>query len=77
MFDSSSDLPVIMSLISSLKKEPVLASTCFIGEIGLTGELRPIQQIENRLKTAASLGFEQCYIPMIEGSTLKKQYVIV
>lgn len=75
VFDSSSDLPVVMSLLSSLKKEPILASTCFIGEIGLTGELRPVQQLESRLKTAASLGFQQCFVPAIEGSSIKDQYV--
>lgn len=75
VYESAADLPVVMSLLSSLKNEPIPASTCFFGEIGLTGELRPVQSIENRLKIASSLGFQQCYIPSIEGSTLSKSYV--
>lgn len=73
--EAASDLPVVMSLLSSLKSESLPSTMCFIGEIGLSGELRPIQQIENRLKTAASLGFQQCFIPVIEGISLPDHYV--
>ena len=73
--EAASDLPVVMSLISSLKSESLPSTTCFIGEIGLSGELRPIQQIENRLKTASLLGFQQCYIPMMDGVSIATQYV--
>ena len=73
--EAASDLPVVMSLLSSLKSESLPSTMCFIGEIGLSGELRPIQQIENRLKTAASLGFQQCFIPVIEGVSLQDHYV--
>lgn len=75
VFESAADLPVVMSLVSSLKKEALPASVCFFGEIGLTGELRPVQLVENRLKIASSLGFQQCFVPYIEGSKIAKKYV--
>lgn len=77
VFESAADLPVVMSLVSSLKNEPLPSSTCFIGEIGLTGELRPVQLVENRLKIASSLGFQQCFVPYVEGFNLTKNYVLV
>ena len=73
VLESGSDLPVVMSLVSA--KESLLSTTCFVGEVGLTGELRPVQQMESRLKTASSLGFLQCYTAYAEGSTIKDHYV--
>ena len=75
VLESGSDLPVVMSLVSAMKKESLLSTTCFVGEVGLTGELRPVQQMESRLKTASSLGFLQCYTAYAEGSTIKDHYV--
>ena len=57
VMESGADLPVVVSLVSAIKKQSLPSTTCFVGEVGLTGELRPVQQMETRLKTAASLGF--------------------
>lgn len=75
VMESGADLPMVVSLVSAIKKQPLPSTTCFVGEVGLTGELRPVQQMETRLKTAASLGFQQCYTAFSEGSTLKDHYV--
>lgn len=75
IYESASDLPVVMSLVSAVKKEPLLSTACFVGEVGLTGELRPVPQMDIRLKTAASLGFTQCYTAIPEGSKLS-HYVL-
>lgn len=40
VLESGSDLPVVMSLVSAMKKESLLSTTCFVGEVGLTGELQ-------------------------------------
>ena len=76
IYESASDLPVVMSLVSAVKKEPLLSTACFVGEVGLTGELRPVPQMDIRLKTAASLGFTQCYTAIPEGSKLP-HYVLL
>lgn len=75
VMESGSDLPVVMSLVSAMKKESLLSTTCFVGEVGLTGELRTVPQMESRLKTASSLGFLQCYTASAEESTIKDHYV--
>ena len=70
--DNAADLPVVMSLISSIKNTCLPSYTCFFGEIGLTGELRPIPYIDERIKLASYLGFKQCYIPYYDSSVLLK-----
>lgn len=57
MNDPAADLAVIMAVISSLKKTPLNPTSIFIGEVGLTGEIRTVTQMEKRLKEAKKLGF--------------------
>lgn len=56
--EPSVDLSVAMATISSYKKIPLPEKTVFLGEIGLSGELRPASHIEKRIKEAEKLGFE-------------------
>ena len=56
------DLAVAVSIISSLEEIPVSHKTCFAAEIGLAGEIRAVNRIENRIREAEKLGFEQIYI---------------
>ena len=55
------DLAVAVAVASSYKELPTDARECFIGEIGLTGEIRRVTQIEQRLNEAAKLGFKKVY----------------
>ncbi len=65
------DLGVITAIASSFKNIPVASDTVFIGEIGLTGEVRAVSQIEKRLMEAARLGFKKCIVPAGNMKTIK------
>lgn len=53
------DLAVLTSIVSSFKDQAVRATDCFIGEVGLTGEVRRVSRIEQRVIEAAKLGFKE------------------
>lgn len=57
------DLSIAISIASSYKELETNATDCFIGEIGLTGELRRVSKIEQRVSEAAKLGFKRVFIP--------------
>lgn len=57
------DLAVLTSIVSSFKDQAVKSTDCFIGEVGLTGEVRRVSRIEQRVQEAARLGFKRAFIP--------------
>ena len=57
------DLAVAVSIASSYKENGTKPTECFIGEIGLTGEIRRVSSIEQRVKEAQKLGFTKIYLP--------------
>ena len=57
------DLAVAVAIVSSYKDLPTNPQECFIGEIGLTGEIRRVNRIEQRINEAAKLGFIKVYAP--------------
>ena len=57
------DLAVAVSIASSFRDEPTGASDCLIGEVGLTGEVRRVSRIEQRVNEAAKLGFTRVIVP--------------
>ena len=57
------DLAVTAALASAARHRPVAGTTCAIGEIGLTGRLRPVPRMERRLREAARLGFRRAVTP--------------
>lgn len=61
--DTSCDLAVCLSLISSLLDKPVSDKLIAIGEVGLGGEVRSVPNLEQRLHEAERIGFEQAVIP--------------
>jgi DNA repair protein RadA/Sms len=61
--EPASDLAVAAALVSALYNHPLPSEAIYCGEIGLSGEIRGIQQIVPRLKEAAKLGFKQAYFP--------------
>jgi DNA repair protein RadA/Sms len=61
--DPSVDLAIVIAVISSLKQKPVRSKCGVCGEIGLTGEVRPVSYSEKRVKELIKSGFERCIIP--------------
>jgi len=57
------DLATAISIASSYKEKGTKPTECFIGEIGLTGEIRRVSAIEQRVKEVQKLGFEKVYVP--------------
>lgn len=62
--EPAADLAVVLALISSLRDKPNPLHLCCFGELGLTGEVRPVQRAEERLKEAARLGFTYALVPV-------------
>ena len=76
--DTGMDLPVIFAIISSLKNKPLPAGTLFVGEVGLSGEVRGVSNIKARVKEAEKLGFKRCILPEGNMSSLpfsKLEYI--
>jgi DNA repair protein RadA/Sms len=61
--EPAADLPVIMSIISCYKDKKISSDAVFIGEVGLAGEIRAVDQIEGRVTEASKLGFRSAFIP--------------
>ncbi|NEN76192.1 DNA repair protein RadA [Pelistega sp. NLN82] len=61
--ETAADLPVLLSIISSLRDKPLPKGLFAFGEIGLAGEIRPASRGQERLKEAAKLGFKIAMIP--------------
>ena len=57
------DLSIIVATASSFKDQAVDGLDCFVGEVGLTGEVRRVSRIEQRVQEAAKLGFKRAIIP--------------
>jgi len=60
--DPASDLAVLSAILSSDLDVSISKTTCFAGEVGLTGEIRPVNRIEHRITEAEKLGFDRIFI---------------
>jgi len=60
--DPSSDLAVLSALLSSYEALPLPSHICFAGEVGLSGEIRAVNRIEQRIAEAEKLGFEKIVV---------------
>ncbi len=60
--DPAIDLAIISSVLSSNLDIPAGKDICFSGEVGLSGEIRPVSRIEQRIKEASKMGFRKIYI---------------
>lgn len=75
--DPAIDLAVIIAILSSSIDISIPKNVCFAGEIGLTGEIRPVNRIEQRIREAEKLGFKQIFIPKNNTKGLNtKEYAI-
>jgi len=68
--DTAIDLAVLCSILSSSLDLVVDKNCCLAGEIGLSGEVRPVNRIEQRLLEAQKLGFSRIIIPKLPSSSL-------
>jgi DNA repair protein RadA/Sms len=60
--DTAADLAIVSALVSSWQDIPIADRVCFCGEIGLSGEVRAVARIEQRIGEADRLGFERIFI---------------
>ena len=65
--DPAIDLPVISAVLSSSIDLSIDRGTCLAGEVGLSGEIRPVHRIEQRIREAAKLGFRRIIVPQMKG----------
>jgi DNA repair protein RadA/Sms len=68
--DPALDLGIAAAVVSSLRDRPIEPKTVLIGEIGLTGEVRSVSSLEQRVREAQKLGFEKVVIPKAGESKL-------
>ena len=63
--DPSSDLSVAISILSSLKNIPPLSSSAFIGELGLSGQVRKSNNLRTKIEEAVRLGIKNIVVPKL------------
>ncbi len=61
--ETAADLGVVMAIASSFKNKPIDGSTVLFGEVGLTGEVRSVSQMDKRITESLRLGFKRCIVP--------------
>lgn len=71
--DPSIDLAVLCALLSSYEDVPLPNNICFAGEVGLSGEIRAVNRIEQRIAEAEKLGFEKIIVSKYNQKGLSKQ----
>ena len=71
--DTAVDISVIAAVISSYIDKPIPDNHCFIGEIGLSGQIKPVSFIEKRVAEASRLGFSTIFIPASQKSEIKTE----
>lgn len=69
--EPAADLAILLSVLSSYKNKPLANDLAVFGEIGLTGEIRPVQSGQARIKEVEKLGFKRLIIPKANQSNLK------
>ena len=70
--DPALDLGVVMAVLSSNIDAPIPTNTVFAGEVGLSGEIRAVSRIEQRILEAEKLGFQQIFVPAGNKKALTK-----
>jgi DNA repair protein RadA/Sms len=71
--DPGIDLAIALAIVSSKLQKEISSKTLALGEIGLTGSIRPVMQMEKRIKEAKKLGIEQI---IVSGGKEKKENII-
>jgi DNA repair protein RadA/Sms len=71
--EPAADLAVATAIASSFRNKPVAADLVLLGEVGLSGELRSVSQIDARLNESAKLGFKRCVLPRSAERSIRDQ----
>ena len=74
--DPALDLSVCMAIISSYREIPIAHDTCFAAEIGLSGELRTVNRVDNRISEAEKQGFKKIVVSKYNSNIKKKSTTI-
>ncbi|MEO6065981.1 MAG: DNA repair protein RadA [Lysobacterales bacterium] len=61
--ETAADLPVLLAVVSSLRDRPLATKTAMFGEVGLSGEIRPVANGDERIREALHHGFERILVP--------------
>jgi DNA repair protein RadA/Sms len=69
--EPAADLGIALAIASSHRDAAVDAHLAAVGEVGLSGELRTVAQLERRVNEAARLGFRRCLVPAAGGGALR------
>ena len=67
------DLGIVSSMTSSFLDRPIDAGTVVFGEVGLTGEVRGVSQMDTRIREAARMGFDRCILPKTQTHDISKE----
>ena len=70
--DPAIDLAVVSAILSSNEDMPISPNVCFAAEVGLSGEIRPVNRVEQRINEAQKLGFEKIYVSSYALKGVKK-----
>ena len=70
--DPSIDLAIVSALLSSYEDMPITQNICFAGEVGLSGEIRAVNRIEQRIAEAEKLGFEKIVVSRYNARATEK-----
>lgn len=60
------DLGIALALVSSHRDRPLIKGDVYIGEVGLTGEVRTVTRLSERLREVQKLGFTRCFVPAVQ-----------
>ncbi len=74
--DPAIDLAVLCALLSSYEDKPLPQRICFVGEVGLSGEVRAVNRIEQRIAEAEKLGFEKIYVSKFNKKSITQKSAI-
>ncbi len=66
------DLAICLALVSSFRNIPVSPDTVVFGEVGLSGEVRGVSKVEQRVRESVKLGFKKCLMPKTNLQNIKK-----
>lgn len=77
MLEPASDLAVAASIVSAFRGKPIPPHTVLLGEIGLTGDVRRISQVEKRVAECARLGIERVILPAICAKEIKANIEVI
>jgi DNA repair protein RadA/Sms len=75
--DPATDLAVVAAILSSNSDTPLPQTSCFAAEVGLSGEIRPVQRVEQRILEAEKLGFDTIYISKHNKINLQKTTITI